>query len=394
MLYSLMHKDVEVMHIDIDDDGWIAEVNEIVRADHVPLGGMTNGSPDNRAVSEWWNGRSIPASRSGIRDVLETLGIGTTRALLTKSMGLSLSDQYWVRPVDSDVSWKDINFFQNPFSEDIGDLLFGNRPANKRLDLSSPDCTTVGNLKKRWEIVDGERCLVKGGTLPYCREVFNEVIASIICDALRVEHVPYGIVREGRLPYSICPDFVTPDTELIPAAQVMNVSKRGNSESVYSHYIRCCGMLECDVREQVDGMIVLDYLIANTDRHLNNFGLIRDADTLEFLGAAPLYDNGSSLGFDQMPESIGYAAAQECKPFAGNFERSLNLVTSLDWVDIGALRSSMEKIEDVIDASEGRMSGRKDETIAFISGRIDGLEASMEERRRWSAGIVRSDRFE
>ncbi len=34
-------------------------------------------------------------------------------------------------------------------------------------------------------------------------------------------------------------------------------------------------------------MIVLDYLIANEDRHLNNFGVIRNAETLEWLGFAP-----------------------------------------------------------------------------------------------------------
>lgn len=46
----------------------------------------------------------------------------------------------------------------------------------------------------------------------------------------------------------------------------------------------------------LDRMIVLDHTIANGDRHLNNFGLVRDADTLEWLGSAPVYDCGRPWG--------------------------------------------------------------------------------------------------
>jgi len=31
----------------------------------------------------------------------------------------------------------------------------------------------------------------------------------------------------------------------------------------------------------IDKMLVLDYIISNEDRHYNNFGFIRNADTLE-----------------------------------------------------------------------------------------------------------------
>ena len=55
----------------------------------------------------------------------------------------------------------------------------------------------------------------------------------------------------------------------------------------------CCEAL--GIRDAVDRMIVLDYLIVNGDRHQNNFGVVRNADTLEYLGAAPIYDSGTSL---------------------------------------------------------------------------------------------------
>ena len=33
----------------------------------------------------------------------------------------------------------------------------------------------------------------------------------------------------------------------------------------------------------------------NEDRHLNNFGIIRDVNTLKWLDVAPIFDNGQSL---------------------------------------------------------------------------------------------------
>ncbi len=39
----------------------------------------------------------------------------------------------------------------------------------------------------------------------------------------------------------------------------------------------------------------LDFLIMNEDRHLNNFDMIRDINTLKWLDMAPIFDNGQSL---------------------------------------------------------------------------------------------------
>ena len=37
-------------------------------------------------------------------------------------------------------------------------------------------------------------------------------------------------------------------------------------------------------------MLAADYILANTDRHLGNFGFLRDSETLEWKGLAPIYD--------------------------------------------------------------------------------------------------------
>ena len=55
-----------------------------------------------------------------------------------------------MKSVNSEVEWKHINFFENDFSDDVGNILFG-EPAAQRIDLMSPCNTSDGWLKKKVE---------------------------------------------------------------------------------------------------------------------------------------------------------------------------------------------------------------------------------------------------
>lgn len=154
----------------------------------------------------------------------------------------------------------------------------------------SPDNTSDGWLKKKWKIINGKRCLIKGGSGAIQQEPYNEVIASKIMERLDIPHVKYSLIMEEEYPYSICEDFITPQTELISAWYVMQTEKKPNHISVYQHYVNCCEKLGIPkIKESLDQMMVVDYLIANEDRHQNNFGVIRDVKKLNFIGSAPLF---------------------------------------------------------------------------------------------------------
>ena len=70
--------------------------------------------------------------------------------------------------------------------------------------------------------------------------------------------------------------------------RIFQTRKKKNDVSVYQHYVNCCLELGVNVVPALDQMIVIDYIIANEDRHLNNFGLLRNAETLQWLGASPI----------------------------------------------------------------------------------------------------------
>jgi len=384
--YTLMHKNICVADIDIDEDtAVILSVDNITAKEHLPLGVVHplrhQETVDKAALNKWWTGRSIPASRMGINDALETLGIHNSQMLLTKCLGLSLSDHYWVRPVGNDMTWESVNFFDNNFSDDIGDVLFGTTVKSISFDYSSPDNTSDGNLQKRWKIIDAKRCLLKSGSKPYRQQPFNEVIASAILDKLGIDHIPYTLMWIDDKPYSVCENFVTKHTELISAARLLQIRPKENNENEYLHVVNICKELGIDIVPMLDRMIVFDYIIANEDRHFGNFGLLRDPDTLEWLGAAPLFDNGTSLWYDR--QTFQFLTDEiKCKPFKKTHGEQLKLVTSFDWLDL----SKLEGIEDVLH------SFLEDERTPMFVGRrrVEALSHELRKRIDRLAQIIQS----
>lgn len=370
---TFMHKNIAVAALEIDEaTGFIQKINEVFVPEHLPAGiPVIRGAVDRRAFNDWWTERSIPASRSGIREALEALEISNTRILLVRCYGLSLSDQYWICPEGAGLKWENINFFDNEFSDDVGDILFGENKTKDVLNFSSPDNTSDGNLKKRWKIVDGKRCLIKGGSNPFRQQPFNEAIAAGIMQRLGIPHVPYTVIWDQGEPCSVCEDFVNKDIELVPAWRILQTRKRSNSTSVYRHFVNCCETLGIrGVVPFLDRMIVLDYIIANEDRHFNNFGALRNAETLEWLGMAPIYDSGSSLGYDRLPAQMRFEKDMVCKPFKNHHAGQLKLVSSFDWIDFERLLDVRELIANVF-SGEGVADYIDDARIRAITAGVE-----------------------
>lgn len=377
MVCALMHKRLAVAELELNEaTGSIQGIGSVWMPGHLPVGTCTvSGKADRIALNEWWLNRSIPASRPGIREALEALGVAGTGLLALRGHGFSLSDHYWLRTPGSGVTWDQVSFFDNPFSADVGDVLFGRPRKEDGFDFRSPDNTTDGALKKRWKIINGRRCLVKGGSGPFQQQPFNEVIASGIMGRLGIPHAPYTLIWDDGLPCSVCEDFVSPCTELVSAWRIMRTAERDEGTSVYRHFVNCCQTLGAgDIVPALDRMIVLDYLVANEDRHLNNFGLLRNPVTLEWLGMAPIFDSGSSLGYNKTAERIGVGEDVACKPFERRHTEQLKLVSTFDWLDLDALSDIGPLIRETL--SDGRVQ-------EFVGGeRVEAIVGSAEERAR------------
>ena len=283
-------------------------------------------------LSEWFKNRGIPSFRDQLDLLMHRLNVHAPSELLDKAFGLSLSDQYWLKPIDSDISYDKINFFENDFEYapfmDASLSKNTNRIQNES-SLYSPNNTTDGMLKKVWIIEDGIRYLLKGGYKSETLQPFNEVLASEICRRLGFDHVEYSLAIYKDMVVSKCPCFIDINTELVTGRQIMN-----DSIVDYESYIE---KLESegieDARIKMENMFILDYLMLNEDRHLNNFGIIRNVNTLKWMDVAPIFDNGQSLNIQYDAE---YKFFHEIKPF----NEIIQVVQDLNRIDI-------DKIQDL-----------------------------------------------
>lgn len=384
-----MNKNTPVVELQIDDDtAAIVKITKALELTYLPIGiDYKIGIPNKKELNEWWYGRSIPASRSGIREALEKLDVTHTEQLLIKCYGLSLSDQYWMKPDNSNLEWSNINFFENAFSDDVGNILFG-QPVNKdTLDLMSPCNTSDGWLKKKWKIIDGKRYLIKAGSNPYMQEPLNEVFATKLHERLGFKnYVPYTVLWENGEPFSSCENFITTNTEFVNAVSINKSMKKKSQYSSYEHFLQASDNLGIPImKEFLDYLLVFDYLMANTDRHFGNFGAIRNVETLTWVGAAPVFDTGTSLWHNKLTKGINPLDDIESKPFYAKQSKQMELVTDFDWIPFENLKDATDDLHEIFGHSE-YMDDQRIEIIsnAFVNRMKQVQEMAMEQKIRIS----------
>jgi hypothetical protein len=216
------------------------------------------------------------------------------------------------------LAWKDVNFFHNEFSEDLGGILLGNFQNAGNRTFVSPDASSSGFLPKRWIISEGKRILMKGGKAPVSREPENEAVASYVMESLGIHHVDYEFSAVNGKPYSLCDTFVDGNTDFVSAYCIADrLSNMPDDESetfeFFPGWHDKTGIV--GAKETTDRIIATDFILLNTDRHFNSFGDSRDVDTLAWKGFSTVFDTWNRLWNEVLTEGINHSVIGERKPF-------------------------------------------------------------------------------
>lgn len=380
----LMNKNTEVLISEYNENLKVfTEIYEIKNISYAPLiiyKSYLDGKDITPVLSNWFKGRGIPAWRDALDLLLAKLNISSPDELLDKAFGLSLSDQYWVKNTNSNIEYKNINFFEHDFDDSeftnaVFDDSFG---SSTKISLISPNNTTDGRLKKTWIIENGKRYLLKGAYKNEVMQPFNEVLASIISEKLGFDHVCYTLDVVNNKVLSKCECFINTDTEFIPAHQILYGIE--NKEEAYEKYINILeekGIL--NVQEKLENMFILDYLILNEDRHLNNFGIIRDVNTLKWIDMAPIFDNGQSLNIlDYNDEELIVNGQGRIFYSVDDFDSIISKVTNIKRFDLSKLDSIVSEFSELLYKYQyiTNMTDRRINKIcALLEGRINKLKA-------------------
>lgn len=392
----LMNKNTAIMLVEYNTTfNGIENIYDIYNIEYAPLSisnaNKTLGANLLKQINDWFKGRGIPSWRKDLEKLLEKLNVSSPEELLNKSYALSLSDQYWLKEENSNVKWQDINFFTNDFEyeaylEASLDSSSNLTTSTDKAILRSPNNTTDGMLQKGWIIENGKRILVKGTYTSSREEPFNEWLASQISKRLGFYYCNYFVEWTNKTKLiSKCENFVSEDEEIISAYDVFKSEKKSNNINDYEFYIQVLEKHNVpNARKNVEDMFILDYLMLNTDRHLKNFGVIRNVNTLEWVRTTPIFDTGQSMECDKYLDEIdfSYGTGKFFTNTNKNYEDILKVIGK-DIVNIDIKRldglcdeyhSLLEKYKDKLDMSDKRI----EKLVNGLQERIRRLENHME----------------
>lgn len=260
------------------------------------------GNANVQNMKVWWSMRAVPSSRATVQKILREKGYLNTEVYLAKNLALSMTDSYWLCPEDAVLSYDEVKFC-NLKDYDNGKIPYHN---DTSYDYNA---SLGGQLEKYWDLEGETPILVKECTRYDGQQSVNEVIATKIHEMQNTK-IPFVHYTAEKVPghgiVSKCPAFTSDNIELISAYEIVESKKTANDKALYDHYINVCVKNGIDaglMQDFMDYQTLTDFIISNTDEHLNNFGVLRDSSTMQLIGPAPIFDSGNSMFYDQNPGS-------------------------------------------------------------------------------------------
>lgn len=244
----------------------------------------------------WLETRAIDSHRANSRLLKKALRLAEKDDVSTvvHVNAATITDNYWIRPLDSRLKYEDIKFDNDYFSNLAlrGTIDSFNRAAGSKRSRT-PELTNTGSFEKCWKLRDGKWWMYKTANHS---ETFSELFIYELGVLLGMNMAVY--VRGEKCVKSL--DFTSgAAVNFEPASAFM-----GDNED-YSDVVKALQTLCPAAIPDYIKMIFLDTIVANVDRHTNNFGLLRDTETGRLLGLAPNFDNNIALiarGYPSLPK--------------------------------------------------------------------------------------------
>lgn len=244
----------------------------------------------------WCASRVLSLDRTYAKEIMNSLGVSQAvtdqdRAQISLSYHcVSLNDVYWVRTVGEQVTFVELNLYDNPLNEAIIPLPLKGKHLTVTNKELAPDLSTKGCFPKAWIRSGTEFKLLKDGGEEVVR---RELVASKICQCFDIPQVIYE-------EYFYDGEVVTQST-IVTSKRYSMVSKM--AYDVYAINNDLDTIEECIRLDPIVyyGMNILDYLVGNTDRHPENWGVLVDNATNQPVSLYPLMDfNMSFQTYDKL----------------------------------------------------------------------------------------------
>lgn len=233
----------------------------------------------------WCASRVLSLDRKYAKEILNSIGAvqavtDRERADISLSYHcVSLTDVFWVRKHGEDVTFKQINLYDNTLNETVVEISLRGRQMTVTNRELAQDLSTKGCFPKAWiRDKEGFRLLKDGDE----NAVRRELLASQICQCFAVRQVVY---RESSFE-----GIQVSESSLVTSKEQSMISKMSFDIYACNHDLDTLEICKEIDPETYYGMNILDYLTGNTDRHPENWGFLVDNTTNDYISLYPVMD--------------------------------------------------------------------------------------------------------
>ena len=281
--YILMHMDTPVFKC-IFDDTYFIRITEMYNISHVPISCVKNNHILPKKINKWFLLRQIPTHRDNLSNLLTNKDTAT---FMLENLAISAFDTYWLKPEENKETWQEIN-------------------PHKKIYFKKPkytaNATLNGKLEKYWiQNPFQTPYFTKISKPELIQQIYNEYIASILCKQLNINATTYTLKEESNS--VVCFPNIQQNQDFISAYEIIQsqeIPQAGDDRNI-KFYKTMLEKHNINSQEAINNMLLADIIMRNEDRHFSNFGIIRNANTNEWVAQAPLFDFGNSLWFDSKP---------------------------------------------------------------------------------------------
>lgn len=253
---------------------------------------------NNQAITSWLACRVLLLSRTNAKWLYNAIKMEQVETDIEKAKvslmcrAVSINDSYWVKIGNEDLSWSKVNIRTNPLNEIVAQIALHGKSLTLQGSLISPEFTTHGAYAKAWRRhEDGSLWLYKKGDKDSSASRI-EVMVSNLLDKLTVEHCHYEAGEDDGHYVCMCPAM---STEKIGILSGMDFVSYCNVNGIDPDK----EMMKID-SSSIYKMWIIDYLIANRDRHGQNWGFYYDLDSMRILDCHPLFDHNNAFDKEWM----------------------------------------------------------------------------------------------
>jgi len=239
-------------------------------------------------LEKWLEERAIDSHRTNSRLLKRMLRLQEKDDVNTVLAvhAATITDTYWAKSPGSKLTYDEVRFKANDFAEVAlnGDSSGFNLPFQH-----TPELTNIGSYEKCWKMKDNHWYMYKKEPL---ESLFSEIYISKLGKLLGCNMVDYNRYKQNII---CCKDFTNSASINFEDAQGLIPE---NKEIDFLYNFKTFYDINPKIAKDYADMLYLDAVCMNVDRHIHNYGILRDIETGEILQLAPNFDNNISLMFN------------------------------------------------------------------------------------------------